>query len=167
MRDDGLAQVGEQRAALQAAGGVRREQPRDAQLATRGLAAERELAVDDRRAQRSLGVVVGRLDAGVGGERPQRRPGLQEVARHAAAALVARALRGEGADDRLVGAPQGVNRALQLLAVTRVDEDLPCPEDALAQLEAGFAELLLGGEPFGVRLEVAPQMGPAQLAASK
>ena len=48
-----------------------------------------------------------------------------------------------------------------------VSEDLPGPEDALAQLEAGLAELLLGGEPFGVRFEVAPQVRPAQLAAAE
>ncbi len=61
-----LGEIGEQRAPLQAAGGVRGEQPRDAPLALLGLAAERELAVDDRAAQRALGVVVGRLTPSCG-----------------------------------------------------------------------------------------------------
>ena len=59
------------------------------------------------------------------------------------------------------------NRALQLAAVARVEEDLPRPEDALAQLEPDLAELLLGGEPFGVRLEVPPQVSPAELATGE
>ena len=137
---------------------MRREQTLDAPLATLGLAAERELAVDDRAAQGALGVVVGGLDALVVSERPQRRPGVQEVARHTAAALVARSLCGVGADDRLVGALQLANRVLQLAPLTRVSEDLPRPEDALAQLEADLAEVLLRGEPFGVRGEVALQV---------
>jgi hypothetical protein len=33
--------------------------------------------------------------------------------------------------------------------------DLPGPEDSLAKLKACLAELLLGGEPFGVSLKVA------------
>jgi len=37
-------------------------------------------------------------------------------------------------------------------------EDLPRPEHALAQRQAVLAELFLGGEPFGVRLKVAPQV---------
>lgn len=59
-------------------------------FAVLGLAAEAELAVDDRASQGALGVVVGRLDLGVGGEGPERGPRLQEVARHPAAVLVAR-----------------------------------------------------------------------------
>jgi len=39
-------------------------------------------------------VVVGRLDAVVFGEAPERGPALQEVARHAAAAFVAGAFGG-------------------------------------------------------------------------
>jgi hypothetical protein len=50
-------------AALEAAGGVRRQEPFDARFAAIGLAAERQLAVDDGAAQGALGVVVGRLDA--------------------------------------------------------------------------------------------------------
>jgi hypothetical protein len=37
-------------------------------------------------------------------------------------------------------------------------EDLPGPEDALAQGQAVLAELLVRGEPFGVRLEVSAQV---------
>jgi transposase len=47
-------------------------------FAARGLAAERELAVDHGAAQRAFGVIVGRLDPGSLGERPQRRPGLEQ-----------------------------------------------------------------------------------------
>ena len=78
-----------QGAVLEAAGGVDGEQPFDALLAVSGLAAEAELAVDDRAAQGALGVVVGRFDAAVVGERPERRPDLLEVAGHAAGVAVA------------------------------------------------------------------------------
>jgi len=87
-----LAEVFEQRAALQAAGGGGREETFDPSLAVLGLAAERELSVDDRAAQRALGVIVGRLDAAPVGERPQRGPDLQQVARQPAGAFVARRL---------------------------------------------------------------------------
>src|SRR5450756_1920981 len=83
---------GKEGAALQAAGDRGREQPFDGALALLGLAAQRELAVDDRPAQAALGVVVGRLDAGHAGEGPQRRPALQQVLGEAAVAAVAGAL---------------------------------------------------------------------------
>src|SRR4051794_24123599 len=73
---DQVAEIGEQRAALQAAGGGGRERALGESLAVLALAAERDLAVDDRCSQRALGGVVGRLDAVGGGERPQRRPDL-------------------------------------------------------------------------------------------
>ncbi len=57
-------------AALQAAGGVDRQEPFDAPLAVGRLGAEAELAVNDRAAQRAFGVVVGRLDFAVVGEGP-------------------------------------------------------------------------------------------------
>jgi integrase len=47
----------------------------------------------------------------VGGERPHRRPGLQEIASHAAAALVTRSLCRVAADERLVSALQGLANA--------------------------------------------------------
>src|SRR5439155_25468307 len=87
-----------------------------------------------------------------------------ELARHAAAALVARPLCSEGADDRLVLALQLADGAFQLAALVRVTEDLPGPEHALAQLEARLAELLLGDESFGVGGEVALEVRPAQLS---
>src|SRR5450756_1149428 len=49
-----VAEVGKERAALQAAGDRGREQPRDGALALLGLAAQRELAVDHRAAQAAL-----------------------------------------------------------------------------------------------------------------
>jgi len=69
-------EVGVQAAVLEAAGGVRGDQAGDALFAVLGLAAEAELAVDDRAAQRAFGVVVGGLDVGVVGERPQCGPDL-------------------------------------------------------------------------------------------
>jgi hypothetical protein len=72
VRGEQLAYVGEQRAVLQAAGDRRREQSLDPSFATLGLAAERELVVDDRASRSVLGVFVGRLHALVAGERPQR-----------------------------------------------------------------------------------------------
>ena len=46
-------------------------------------------------------------------------------------------------------------------------EDLEGPENALAERKARLAELLLGGEAFGVRGEVPPQVRPADLAAGE
>ena len=76
---------------------MRGEQPLDSAFAALGLAAEAELAVDDRASQGALGVVVGRLHAVVGGEGPEGGPCLDEVACHAAAVLVARPLCGVAA----------------------------------------------------------------------
>jgi hypothetical protein len=45
--------------------------------------------------------------------------------------------------------------------------DLPRPEQLLADPQALLAEGLLGGKPFGVGLEVAAQMRPADLAATE
>ncbi len=81
---------------------MRGEQSCGALLAVFGLAAEAELAVDDRGAQGALGVVVGWLHTVVGSEDPRRGPRLQEVAGYTAGALVARPFGCVGADDRLV-----------------------------------------------------------------
>jgi hypothetical protein len=54
-----IGEVGEERASLQAAGVGGGEQALDRALAGLGLAAERELAIDDRAAQSALGAVVG------------------------------------------------------------------------------------------------------------
>src|SRR6266508_2597514 len=58
------ARLGVERAPLQPAGLVDREQPFDRAFATLRAAAERELAVDDGGAQAAFGGVVGRLDIG-------------------------------------------------------------------------------------------------------
>src|SRR5450830_1846662 len=87
-----VAEVGKERAALQAAGDRGREETFDGALALLGLAAQGELAVDDRPAQAAFGVVVGGLNAGDTGEGPQRRPALQQVLGEAAVATVAGAL---------------------------------------------------------------------------
>jgi hypothetical protein len=86
---DGVGEVGVQAAALEAAGGVRGEQPFDAAFAVVGLGAEAEFAVDDGASQRAFGVVVGRFDRAVVGERPQCRPDLEQVAGQAARVLIA------------------------------------------------------------------------------
>src|SRR4051812_5103518 len=90
------------------------------------------LAVDDRAAQGAFGVVVGRLDALVVGERPQRRPELEQVARHPARVPVAGLLAGVGAQERLELAAQRADATLELLAVAGVLVDLPAPEQLLA-----------------------------------
>jgi hypothetical protein len=69
---------------LQSAGLVDGEQALDRAFAALRPAAEGELAVDDSGAQAALGGVVGRLDVGDVGERPERRPELQEVLRERA-----------------------------------------------------------------------------------
>jgi hypothetical protein len=159
-------QVGVQAAALEAAGGVCGQQPGDALLAGLGLAAEAELAVDDRAAQRALGVVVGRLDAVVVGERPQRGPDLQDVAREASALAVAGLLAGVLWQDRLEFAPQRADSALEPAAIAGVLEDLPCPEHLVADPQAVFAELLFGPAALGVEGEVALQVRPADLSSA-
>jgi hypothetical protein len=60
------------------------------------LAAEGELAVDDRAAESAFGVVVGRLNAVLLSEAPEHGPNFQEVVRETAGALVARRI-GAGA----------------------------------------------------------------------
>ena len=55
------------------------------------MAPEGELAVDDRPAQAALGVVVGGLDSGNGGEGPQSGPALEQVTREDPIALGLRA----------------------------------------------------------------------------
>jgi hypothetical protein len=45
-------------------------------------------------------------------------------------------------------------------------EDLPGPEQLLADAQARLAECLLGSEALGVRLEVTRQVRPTDLAAA-
>jgi hypothetical protein len=63
-----FGEVDEEGLVLEAAGGVCGEQPLDSAFAALGLTAEGELAVNNRAAERALGVVVRRLHAGVLGE---------------------------------------------------------------------------------------------------
>jgi hypothetical protein len=118
--DERVDEVGVQAAALQATGGVGRQEPFDAALAGLGSAAERQVAVDHGAAQRAFGVVVGRLDAPMVGERPSRRPDLEQVAREAPGVLVALALAEVAAQDRLELAAQRPNPQLQAAAVAGV-----------------------------------------------
>jgi hypothetical protein len=134
-------------------------------LAFLGLAVEGELAVDDGAAEGSLGVVVGRLHPRGGSERPERGPDLQEVAGHAVAVLVARRFAGEASECGLELSAQHPDLAFELLAVLGVREDLPCPEQALADVQAELSELFLDGEAFGVRGEIPAQVCPADLPA--
>src|SRR2546430_17569910 len=76
-------------------------------------------------------------------------------ARPAAAAPVARPLCGKRANDRLVGALQPLDGALQLAAVGGMGEDLPGPEDAPTQIQGCPAQLPLCSEALCVRLSVA------------
>jgi hypothetical protein len=57
------------------------------------LGAERHFAVDDRRAERAFGWVVGRLDARDGDERPERGPDLDQVVGELSVPAIARLLR--------------------------------------------------------------------------
>ncbi len=109
-------------------------------------------------------MVVGWLHTVVGGEGSQRGLCLQEVAGHAPAALVARLFGGVGMDDRLVAPLQRADCVLELAPIPCVLVDLRRPGDALAEDKARCVELLLGGELFGVRLEVPAQLRPAELA---
>ena len=52
------------------------------------------------------------------------------------------------------------------MAVAGVLEDLPGPEQLLADVQPRLAERLLAGEALGVGFEVAQQMRPADLAAA-
>src|ERR1700694_4878296 len=116
-------------------------------------------------AECAFGVVVGRLDAGVAGERPECGPGLEEVAGDAAAVLVARALAGVAAHDRLELGLGLADHGLEPGAGVGVLEDFPGPKQPLADPQAVFAELALCGHAFGVRLEVTGEVRPAELAA--
>jgi hypothetical protein len=90
---------------------------------------------------------------------------LDEVAGHAAAALVAGALLGVPGDDGLIFALEAGDGALQLTPVLGVLEGSPRAEYLLGELQAVFAELFLSSDPFRVRLEVAFRVWPAKLAA--
>src|SRR5713226_8853539 len=91
---EGLGEVGEERLVAEPAGDRGGEESFDGAFAVFGLAAERELAVDDGAAEAAFGVVVGRFDAVGVGEGPEGGPALEEVAREVAVVLGARAFAG-------------------------------------------------------------------------
>src|SRR5450759_2946715 len=159
-----VAEVGKERAPLQAAGDRGREQPLDGALPPSGLAAERELAVDDRPAQAAFGGVVGRLDAGHAGEAPEGRPALQQVPREAAVAAVAGALARRLLEQRPELLLERADALKQAVAVSVPAELSPGGEQPCGDLKAGRAELLLGAEPLAVGGEVAHEVGPTELA---
>jgi hypothetical protein len=120
--------------------------------------------VDDRAAERSLGGVVGRFDRGVGDERPQRRPDLEQIVGEASVVASALALAAgvfeqpsELLLDRLkVGRQASAVLVLVLLGAPRA-------EHAAGEREALLAEALVLGEPFAVAAKVALEMRPADL----
>jgi hypothetical protein len=149
MGGEGVAEVGKERALLQTAGDRRREQPLDAALALFGLAAERELAVDDRPAQAPFGMVVGRLDAVDLGEGPQRRPELEQVLGESAVAAVAGTLARRSFEQRPELRLERSDALDQAGAVAIAGKLLPRAEQLLGDPQAGQTELLLGSEPWG------------------
>ncbi len=57
------------------------------------------------------------------------------------------------------------DRELQIGPIACVLEDLPGPEDTLAESESVLTELLPRRQAFGVRGEIALEVSPAELAA--
>src|SRR5439155_6188102 len=161
-RED-VGEVGVERAALQPAGLIDREQPFDRALAALRAAAEGELAVDDGGAQAALGGVVGRLHVGNVGEGPECRPELQEVLRertHVPLPLACRA----PLEQRPHLCLDLLDALLQGGAVTVLLELLPGVEDVPAHLKPVKPERLLRSQAkVGVEGEVATQMRPADL----
>ena len=172
-RGDGIAsdpgaehvgEVGEERASLQPAGERGREETLDGALSLLGLAAEGELAVDDRAAQTAFGVVVGRFDAVDDGEGPQRGPALEQVGGEETVVLRLRALARGLFEQRSQLVRERLDPLEELAAITLVPVGVPGREQALCDRQAGLAELLLGGESFAVGGEVPQQVRPAELA---
>jgi hypothetical protein len=71
---------------------------------------------------------------------------------------VARGLGGVAGEDRLEFTMWLADAALELGAVGGVLVDLSGPEQLVADVQAGFAEFLFGGETVGVHGEVALPM---------
>src|SRR5450756_2630699 len=157
---------GKEGAALQAAGDRGREQPFDGALALLGLAAQGELAVDDRPAQAALGVIVGRLDAGHAGEAPQSRPALEQVPREGAVAAVASALARRLLEQCPKLLLERADALKQAGAVSVPAELSPGGEQPLRDPKPGRAELLLGAEPLAVGGEVAHQVRESRTGAA-
>ena len=120
--------------------------------------------MDDRAAQGALGPVVGRLHPLDLDEGPKRRPDLQQVLGEAPGELVAPAF-GAALKQRFELPLERRDLALQAAAVAVGAEVIPGREQAPGYVEPLLAELLLGGEPFGVGGQIADQVRPAGLAA--
>jgi hypothetical protein len=159
-----FAEVGEERAPLQRAGDRGREQPLDRLLAAVGLAAEREFAVDDGAAQAALGVVVGRLDAVDEGEGRERRPALEQVGGEQAVILRLGALARRLLEQRSEFVLERADLFDQAGAVAVLSVLVPGGERSGCDLQAGLAELFLGGEPLAVGAEVPDEVRTAELA---
>src|SRR5665648_312721 len=160
-----IGEVGKEGAPLQPAGDRGGEEPLDRVLAAFGLAAQGELAVDDRPAQAALRVVVGGLDPGHTREAPQRRPALQQVPREGAVAAVAGALSRRLLEQRSELCLERVDALAEARAVSVPAALLPGGEQSPRDLQARGAELLLGAESLAVGGEVAHQVRPAELAS--
>src|SRR5450756_2010550 len=145
-----IGEVGKEGAPLQPAGDRGREEPLDGVLAALGLAAQGELAVDHRAAQATFGVVVGGLDAGDAGEGPQRRPALEQVLGEGAVAAVAGALARRLLEQRPQLLFERRDPLDQAGAVGVPAALIPGDEQPSGDLQAGRAELLLGGEGLAV-----------------
>src|SRR5450756_744242 len=159
-----VAEVGKERAALQAAGHRGGEESFDRALAALGLAAQGELAVDDRPAQAALRVVVGRLDAGDTGEAPQRRPALEQVLGEGAVVPRLRALTRRLLEQRPELLLERADALAEAGAVSVPAALVPGGEQPPRDPKPGRAELLLGAESLAVGGEVAHQMSPTELA---
>lgn len=88
-----------------------------------------------------------------------------KVACEAPALAVAGLGAGVLAQDRLEFVLQRSDAPLELCALTGVLEDLPRPEDLVADPEAVLAELLVGAAALGMKGEVALQVRPADLSS--
>ena len=125
----------------------------------------REFSVDDGAAQCALGWVVGRFDAGVGGEGPQRGPDLAQVVGEAAVVAGALALAGGFLEQLFEFVLDLIQIGLQACAVVVLMlVGAPRAKHAAGERETVFAEALLFGEPFAVAAKVALQMRPTDLA---
>ena len=141
-----------------------KEEPLDRALAALGLAAQRELAVDDRPAQAAFGVIVGWLDAGHAGEGPERWPAFEQVLGEGALATVAGALARRLLEQRPKLRLKRAEALAEARAISIPAALLPGREQLSGDLQGGLAELLLGCESLAVGGEVAYEMGPAELA---
>lgn len=152
---------------LEAAGLGDRQHALGEALAGVGLAAERDLAVDDRAAQPAFGGVVGRLDAVDLGERPQGGPELEQVAREDGNLAVLGALARGALEQPAQPTPERRDLPGEPIAVAVLCALAPGREESATDLKPGLAEAPLVGETLGVAAEVAQQMRPADLAARR